>query len=104
MVVALVLSSCGRREETKNADTTPKQTKDGPATEPASPVHVFAQIVRKSPVPDPKHSDYADCLYTAEVKVLQIDSECRAPRELVLMLPAFFKRHYNRRPGLRWAR
>ena len=101
LVVALVLSSCGRRAETKNADTNPKQIKDGPATEPASPVHVFAQIVRKSPVPDPKHSDYADCLYTAEVKVLQIDSQRRAPRELVLMLPAFFKRTLQPEAGFK---
>ncbi len=101
LVVVLVLSSCGRGDVTKNADAAPKQIKTEPATAQADPVHVFAQIVRKSPVPNPKGSDYADCLYTAEVKVLQIDSERRAPRELVLLLPAFFKRTLQPEAGFK---
>ncbi len=58
-------------------------------------IKVVAQIVHKSPIPDPKASDYPDCLYTAEVKVLEIHSDLRAPRELILALPAFTKRALN---------
>ena len=55
-------------------------------------IHVVAQLVQKSPIPDPKKSDYEDCLYTAQVKVLQITSKARVPRDLILILPAFTKR------------
>ncbi len=56
---------------------------------------VTVQIIHKSRIPDPKASDYPDCLYTAEVKVLEIHSDLRAPRELILALPAFTKRTLN---------
>ncbi len=53
---------------------------------------VTVQIIHKSRIPDPAKSDYPDCLYTAEARVLEIQSELRAPRELILALPAFNKR------------
>ncbi len=59
---------------------------------PQAIVKVVAQIVHKSPIPDPSKSDYPDCLYTAEAKVLEIQSDHRSPRELILALPAFTKR------------
>ncbi|MEI6535785.1 MAG: hypothetical protein WCN98_10625, partial [Verrucomicrobiaceae bacterium] len=93
LLLSLVLAGCGRddKKPTKVAPSGDEKSADSKDSK-RGVIHVFAQIMRKSPVPDPRLSDYTDCLYTAEVKVLQIDSERRAPRELVLMLPAFFKR------------
>jgi hypothetical protein len=58
-------------------------------------IRVSAQIIQASAIPSPKLSDYADCLYTAEVKILEIRSDLRVPREIVLVLPAFTKRTFT---------
>lgn len=55
-------------------------------------IHAVVQLVHTSPIPDAKKSDYEDCLFSAEAKVLEITGEPRAPREIALLLPAFLKR------------
>ncbi len=55
-------------------------------------IHAVVQITHKSPIPDPKRSDYEDCLYTLEGKVLDFRSELRTPRNIIILLPAFTHR------------
>jgi hypothetical protein len=71
-----------------------KPAEEASRTPSAAPVTTKAtvQIVRRSPAPDPKRADYADCLYTAEVKVLDIREGRRLSNEILLVLPAFTKR------------
>ena len=85
IVGALLSASCARKP------ALPDQWKEVRSNQI---VHITAQIVRKSEIPDPLRSDYADCLYTAEVKIVGLarSDEKRAPREMVLALPAFQKR------------
>jgi len=81
MTAGLCLSGCGPAPKSR------------PQVSPRKDVTQAAvQVTRRSPSPDPKRSDYADCLYTAEVKVLEIRSGPRVPREIVLDLPCFSKR------------
>ena len=61
------------------------------ATSPDS-ILVSLQLVETSPVPDPAKSDYADCLYAAEAKVLEVRSHASVDPAIILMLPAFTKR------------
>ena len=75
------LSGCKRIEKDAGVESLPSYG-----------THVTVQLVHTSPVPDPKQSDYADCLYTAEAKVIEIRSGPRVTRELILVLPAFMKR------------
>ena len=80
-LLMLWLVGCGRSEK-----------HDAPAPLPQGATQATIQILRRSPTPDPKRSDYADCLYTAEAKVLEITSGARLPREIILDLPCFSKR------------
>lgn len=55
-------------------------------------IHAVVQLVKTSRIPDPKRSDYEDCLFSAEAKVLEITGDRRVPREIAVLLPAFVKR------------
>ncbi|MEI6534039.1 MAG: hypothetical protein WCN98_01775 [Verrucomicrobiaceae bacterium] len=68
------------------------QSADDVTPNTAHPIHVSVQLLHKSPVPDPKRSEYEDCLYTAKARVLEIQAGIRIEREIVILLPAFFKR------------
>ena len=65
---------------------------DPMAKSSVSAIHAILQITHKSPIPDPKRSDYEDCLFTVEAKVLDITSEQHVPRNIIILLPAFTHR------------
>jgi hypothetical protein len=53
---------------------------------------IVGQVILRSPLPDPKTSNYDDCLYTAEIYVLRIESGKPIQRSITVALPGFLKR------------
>ena len=57
---------------------------------------IVGQIILNSPLPDPVKSNYANCLYTAEIYVTRIESGKLIRRSISVALPGFVKRSHTR--------
>jgi hypothetical protein len=79
-MVCYCLIGCKRKEDLVKQAASPDS------------ILVSLQLVETSPIPDPAKSDYADCLYAAEAKVLEVRSQTSLDSSIILMLPAFAKR------------
>jgi len=77
----------------KGADAALAQLPPSPLTPDLKPDSVvIGQVILRSPLPDPKTSNYDDCLYTAEIYVLRIESGKPIQRSITVALPGFLKR------------